>query len=284
MLPDQPDRLGLDVLVVLARHPAILPSEKGVHETRDGSALAAQQDLAGVRHARPWPVRKKSLHGQQMLLRRYGWGVPTEDRVLYSSDRAVTLVVQDEFVPFAGDEFKVPAFRLHDLPWPRDVRRNLGTAPVTLRVTLSYFIEPTASRRGWRQRYAYPSHSLRFELQDPLESEVQFVQRVNQDADTEEAGERSQSGQVKWLVGANQRNLGSLHQDEWETSGIELAQSGKLAVYPVGGWWKNNRRRDRADRPIRYSLVVSLRTVETGIDLYTPIVNLLHIPSTIVIE
>ena len=229
-------------------------------------------------------ARKQGLQKQQMLLRRYGWGAPTEDRVLYSSNQAVTLVVQDEFVPFAGDEFKVPAFRLHDLPWPREVLKELGDSPVTLRVTLSYFIEPTASRRGWRQRYTYPSHSLRFELQDPLESEANFVQRVNRDAGTEEAGRRPAPGQVKWVVGANQRNLGSLHQDIWETSGVELAESGKLAVYPVGGWWKNNRARDRIDKSVRYALIVSLRTAETGIDLYTPVANLLHIPTTIQVD
>ncbi|WP_231858970.1 S8 family peptidase [Mycobacterium canetti] len=229
-------------------------------------------------------ARKRNLQAQQMMLRRYGWGVPTEDRVLYSSGQAVTLVVQDEFVPFEGDEFKVPAFRLHDLPWPREVLQDLGDALVTLRVTLSYFIEPTASRRGWRQRYKYPSHSLRFELQDPLESEMHFVQRVNRDAGTEEAGGRPAPGRVKWVVGANQRNLGSLHQDIWETSGIELAESGKLAVYPVGGWWKNNRRRDRIDKAVRYALVVSLRTVEAGVDLYTPVANLLHIPTAVTVD
>jgi hypothetical protein len=229
-------------------------------------------------------ARKQGLQAQQLLLRRYGWGVPTEDRVLYSSDQAVTLIIQDEFIPFEGTDFKVPAFRLHDLPWPQEVLHELGAAPVSLRVTLSYFIEPTASRRGWRQRYSYASHALRFELQDPLESEGQFIQRVNHDADTEESGGRPSGGQVKWRVGANQRNLGSLHQDVWETSGVELAQSGKLAVYPVGGWWKNNRTRDRIDKAVRYSLVVSLKTADTDIDLYTPIANLLRIPTAIPIE
>ena len=96
-------------------------------------------------------ARARGLEAQQRLLRRYGWGVPTEERALFSSDQAVTLVVQDEFTPFHGNDFKVPAFRLHDLPWPRDVLQDLGDASVTLRVTLSYFIEPTASRRGWRR-------------------------------------------------------------------------------------------------------------------------------------
>lgn len=227
---------------------------------------------------------QSGLQAKQMLLRRYGWGVPTEERILFSSDRSVTLVVQDEFTPFEGDEFKVPSFRLHDLPWPREVLQDLGSASVTLRVTLSYFIEPTASRRGWRQRYKYASHGLRFELQDPLESEAHFVQRVNREARTEEAGGRPASGQVSWLVGANQRLYGSLHQDIWETYGSALADTGKIAVYPVGGWWKNNKNRERIDRTIRYALVVSLQTDATDVDLYTPVANLLHTPIEIPIE
>lgn len=229
-------------------------------------------------------ARQQGLQAQQMLLRRYGWGVPTEDRVLFSADNSVTLVVQDEFTPFDGDHFKVPAFRLHDLPWPREVLHNLGAASVALRVTLSYFIEPTASRRGWRQRYTYASHGLRFELQDPLESEKQFIQRVNQEARNEEAGSRSTGGQVSWAIGPNQRNYGSLHQDIWETSGAELASTGKLAVFPIGGWWKNNRNRDRVDQPVRYSLLVSLRTDATDVDLYAPIANLLHVPVEVPVD
>lgn len=226
-------------------------------------------------------AHQQGLQAQQLLLRRYGWGVPSEDRVLFSSEQAVTLVVQDEFTPFDGNDFTVPAFRLHDLPWPTQVLQDLGEASVTLRVTLSYFIEPTASRRGWRQRYSYASHGLRFELQDPLESESDFVKRVNQEARNEEAGGRPAAGQVGWLVGPNQRNFGSLHQDTWETSGIELSRTGKLAVYPVGGWWKNNKNRARVDHPVRYSLTVSLKTDETEVDLYTPVANLLHLPITV---
>lgn len=161
---------------------------------------------------------------------------------------------------------------------------ELGETRVDLRVTLSYFIEPTASRRGWRQRYKYPSHSLRFELQEPLESDERFVQRVNHDAGTEENGGGRAPSQVRWRVGPNQRNLGSLHQDIWETSGIELAQSGKLAVYPVGGWWKYSKAKDRVDKAVRYALVISMSTPQTDVDLYTPIANLLRVPIAIPIE
>lgn len=263
--------------LVMATYPSYWPETVRallVHGAEWTPAMRAVLDAA----------RRRGLKAQHMMLRRYGWGVPTEDRVLRSSDQAVTLVVQDEFVPFTGDGFKIPAFRLHDLPWPRETLEDLGAAPVNLRVTLSYFIEPTASRRGWRQRYTYPSHSLRFELQDPLETEAQFIRRVNRDADTEEGGGRPAAGQINWLVGPAGRNLGSLHQDIWETSGIELARSGRLAVYPVGGWWKKNQARDRQGRAVRYTLVVSLRTPESGIDLYTPIANQLDIPVAIEVQ
>lgn len=36
------------------------------------------------------------------MLRRYGWGVPTEQAVLGSTQAAVTMVTQDSFVPFEG--------------------------------------------------------------------------------------------------------------------------------------------------------------------------------------
>jgi hypothetical protein len=47
---------------------------------------------------------------------------------------------------------------------------------------------------------------------------------------------------------------------------------------PWGGWWKNNNRKDRAALPVRYALIVSLRTSEQGVDLYTPIATQLQIP------
>ncbi|MGJ9373309.1 S8 family peptidase [Nesterenkonia sp. CF4.4] len=220
-------------------------------------------------------ARKSSLQSQQRMLRRYGWGVPTEDNVLYSSNQAVTLIVQDEFAPFEGKDLKIPHLRLHDLPWPRETLQQMGGAEVKLRVTISYFVEPAASRRGWRRRYSYASHGLRFEMQDPLETETDFIDRVNRAARTEDGGGRPQGGRVDWLVGVNQRNYGSLHQDVWETSAGGLADTGKIAVYPVGGWWKNNVRRDRMDQPVRYSLVVSLKTSETDVDLYSPVSTLL---------
>jgi hypothetical protein len=237
-------------------------------------------------HAADWTptmraeVDSATSKGQKLaLLRRYGWGVPTESAVLASAQNAVTLVSQDEFVPFEGENYAARRFRLHRLPWPEETLRELQSANVVLKATLSYFIEPTASRRGWRSRYSYASHALRFELKAPTETPNEFLKRVNQEASAEEEGQsRPTSESGRWLVGKNQRNLGSLHQDIWEGSAAELADCGLIAVHPIGGWWKYNKRKDRMDKPVRYALLVSLATTEQDIDLYTPIATELAIP------
>lgn len=216
---------------------------------------------------------------RHQLLRQYGWGVPTEDTVLNSSRQAVTLISQDQFVPFHGTSRAMRHFRLHSLPWPAEVLEELGSTDVRLRMTLSYFIEPSAARRGWHNRYAYASHGLRFDLQGPLESQTDFIARINREAhDAEDGSAPGKNSSDRWLVGARARNLGSLHQDEWHGTGAELARCNSVAVFPVGGWWKYNTRAGRADLPVRYALLLSLQTTEQNVDLYTPIATQLHVP------
>ena len=222
---------------------------------------------------------------RRQLLKRYGWGIPDDDAVLSSARNAVTMVVQDSFVPFTGHDHAIRQFRLHELPWPAQALGDLGATDVELRVTLSYFIEPSASRRGWRRRYAYASHGLRFELRAPNETTEEFVRHINRATDREEDGDRAaSSGTENWLIGPDQRNKGSLHQDVWMGHGAELATSGVVAVHAVGGWWKNNKRKDRQDLPVRYALLVSLRTPAQDIDLYTPVAVEIDVPTEIAVE
>ena len=42
-------------------------------------------------------------------------------------------------------------------------------------------------------------------------------------------------------------------------------------MYPAKGWWRTRQALERYDLPARYSLLVSIRTPETNVDLYTPI-------------
>lgn len=175
-------------------------------------------------------------------------------------------------MPFVGKDYAMPRLRMHSLPWPTDVLDDICNSKVTLRITLSYFIEPSPAKRGWRQRYSYASHGLRFELQGPSESERQLLARINRD------NLEANAEAADWLVGPRQRDSGSLHQDEWTTTGHKLANCHTIVVYPVGGWWKKNARKDRMDLPVRYSLLVSLRTEEEGVDLYTPIATQIVTP------
>ena len=226
----------------------------------------------------------KSKTARAQLLRRYGWGVPTEERVLNSAASSVTLIIQDEFLPFEPAKsggISMRALRLHELPWPREQLRDLYKADVRLRVTLSYFVEPNPSSRGWQGRYKYASHGLRFDVKRPTETVEEFRRRLGNQAAREEGGDAPQqetSADDRWYVGSRLRNSGSLHADIWTGSGPELADSGYIGIIPVGGWWKENSRKDRVGLPVRYALLVSLRTDAVATDIYTPIAAQIGIP------
>lgn len=66
---------------------------------------------------------------------------------------------------------------------------------------------------------------------------------------------------------------GSLHSDRWKGTAIELAERGFIGVYPVSGWWKENLQLERWEREARYSLVVSISTPATDVDIYTAVAN-----------
>lgn len=140
-------------------------------------------------------------------------------------------------------------------------------------------------RHGWRQRYSYASHALRFDLQAPLETSAEFVHRINRDAQSAEDGATisAAGASQRGFIGSQQRHLVSLHQDEWHGTGAELAASSRIAVNPVGGWWQSNRRKDRTDLAIRYALIVSLRTPRRP-STYTPIATELGVPVTATME
>jgi hypothetical protein len=53
-------------------------------------------------------------------------------------------------------------------------------------------------------------------------------------------------------------------------SAAELARRDAIAIYPIGGWWKEKPNLERYDRRVRYALVVSIKTEVTA-DIYTPI-------------
>lgn len=229
---------------------------------------------------------RRKIGAQQLartLLRRYGWGVPTEQRVLDSTASAVTLIVQNALVPFSreGNSVHPGELKLHELPWPREQLLDLDAAEVQLRVTLSYFVEPNPGRRGMLGQYTYPSHRMRFALKGPNESVAAFERRIAETAQAEDDARTSVrpfETDKDWLIGRTNRDRGSLHADIWRGTARELADCGVLAVFPAGGWWKYHNSSNRVGRPVPYALLVSLKTPDLSADLYTPTAIQLGIP------
>jgi hypothetical protein len=213
------------------------------------------------------------------LLRTYGYGVPDLTSAVYSARNSLTLVSENTIQPFLkeANQIKTNEMHLHELPWPSEVLANLGETPCEMRVTLSYFVEPNPTRRGYKNKYRYASHGLRFDTKTPTESSDDFRRRVNRIAREQVQGFDATSGDGEsWLLGPQLRTRGSLHSDIWRGTAVELAEKGFVGVYPVSGWWRDLKRQQRWDSVTRYSLVVTIQTqeVDVDVDIYTPIANL----------
>lgn len=210
------------------------------------------------------------------LIRHCGWGTPDLELALWSAGNSLSLVIEDAVHPYTKEKGRGVISRdmnLHALPWPQEELEALQNARVQMRATLSYFVEPNPSARGAASKFHYPSHRLRFDLKRPLEAVEDFVARINAAAQQVDDGAAANPRDAGWHLGDRQRHRGSLHQDVWEGTAAELASRGFLAVYPSAGWWRTRPGLERYALPARYSLIVSLRTEQTDIDLYSVIAN-----------
>jgi hypothetical protein len=232
-------------------------------------------------HSADWtiPMRARidSCHGAknqiQSLVRRYGYGVPDLARALMSTRNDLTLIVEGQLQPFQKIGSATPKTRdmkLHQLPWPREQLAALGAAPVELRATLSYYVEPNPGERGWTRRHRYASHGLRFRLKLATESLNEFRARINDAARDEEEGVAVGGGAEDWLLGTF-RDRGSIHSDFWQGTAADLAERDAVGVFPVGGWWKEKPFLERFDNVARYSLIVTIKAPGSDVDIYTPV-------------
>lgn len=285
-----------DLMLVTTSRNAPVRSFTHISDTSAATALAARE-LAILRAEYPelWPETIRALYvasarwTEQMwshvpapmrsrkgaldvLFTRYGFGQPDLDRAIRSASSAITLIAQDHIRPYENRRSgrKLHEMRLFELPWPREVLRGLGAQNVTLRVALSTFIEPNPSEvaRGRKSRYA--SHGLRFALKGADEEVDAFTQRIGRAA-ADDQQEENGPDNAEWDFGYNRRSVGSLHIDSLTIPANDLARRGVLAVYPVGGWWKDNRQVDPARCTARFSVVVEIDAEETNIDLYAEV-------------
>jgi hypothetical protein len=218
------------------------------------------------------------------LLRCCGYGVPNLTRLLSSLDNSLTLIAESEIEPFFKEDgrIKTREMRPHPLPWPIDVLNDLQNTEVVMRVTLSYFVEPSPGVRGWAPRYGYQSHGLRFAVRNPLETTEAFERRINKFV-REDGYESPGLADPGWQFGrlSGLTSVGSIHSDVWRGAAASLASRGYLAVYPTMGWWNKRSHLNAWNRTARYSLVVTIETPGVETDLYTPVANQIGIPVVI---
>ncbi len=223
-----------------------------------------------------------------VLARHFGYGVPSLYRALASAQNDLALLAEREFTPFqrvrrtnveGRSLLKSPSFKqidYYELPWPVGSLEELGDKVVALKITLSYFIEPSPNWDASIVPQRYQSFGLRFDLKRALETDKQFLERVNnleRDGDSRGPAVPDEG----WTFGSQSVAAGSLHCDVWRGPAVNLAARGRIAIYPVGGWWRDRIRLQRHSARTRYSLTVSITSDEQNVQLYAEVANLISI-------
>lgn len=211
---------------------------------------------------------------RKRLLRICGYGVPSLDRAIKCANSCVNLIMESEIQPFykVKSEYKTKDMNIHEIPWPKEALENLFDTPVDMKVTLSYFIQPGPGQVGWKDRYKYPSCGLRFDV-NGSDTKEEFEARISKAMAEEMDITQTGNGGIQWDIGSRNRTTGSIHSDTWHGTAADLAMSNYIAVYPAAGWWKERKHLGYGEEKIRYSLIISISTPKTNIDLYTPIIN-----------
>ena len=215
------------------------------------------------------------------LLRQCGFGVPQLDAAIASAKNDFTMIAQGEIQPYAMGAGTAVYNEVHfyDLPLPKTALADLGDRAVTLKITLSYFIEPNLTGKGATRPETYRSFGLRFALKKRNESEEVFRARLSQlksdgDAEEDEWGlegevdDKEKNGGSNWLLGPKAVSAGSLHCDIWRGKAADLVNHDAIAVHPAPGWWKSHLGKGRQTDRARYALVLSITADGIDVDLY----------------
>ncbi len=223
-------------------------------------------------------LKKFNDTDKRNLLRTYGYGAPNLNKALNSANNSLTLIAEREIKPYKkeGSVGQYNDYHLFQLPWPKDVLRNLQEADATLTITLSYYIEPNPGAKRYASDFQYHSHSLDFAVIKAGEKQEVFERRIS--GATELPVEEINRKGEKWLLG-QASSKGSIRKDLITISAIEMSERNIIAVYPKNGWYKTRKKLNRFDSVVRYSLIVNLHTVEA--DIYTPVLNMIPVENLV---
>jgi hypothetical protein len=251
---------------------------------------ASQETIRGMLvHAARWPQelldalefdphRAGSREPLQDLMRGYGFGVVDEQRALDSLGNQTTFFTEETIQPYAGPAGNAGLNECHliQLPWPVALLQANPDVTCTLRVTLSYFIHPNPGTRSWDngKKYKYASHLLGFTPKHKDHNLDEFRSRLHAD-EPNLAGSLNDPG---WALGDQlRRKCGSLIQDVWKGSAVDLAAMEAIAVFPrAKGWWatrkygEGRQEHNCHEKSVPYSLIVSLET-EANLPIYQEI-------------
>lgn len=218
---------------------------------------------------------------RKALIRSVGYGVPNLSKALYSAGNSLTLIAQSQLKPYQlnGSNVRYNEYHLYEIPWPTEILQDqLFDQTVTIKVTLSYFIEPNPGAREYAKSFSYHSHALDFKLIKAGETPGDFQRRVSAATEVEDEEERPDLSDEDWTIKERVRSKGSIKKDFIETNGANLASRNLLAVYPKSGWYRSRKSLRKYDEEVRYSLIVSIETPVEDVDIYTPVENLIAIP------
>ncbi len=119
---------------------------------------------------------------RRALLRSVGYGVPILEKAKYSANQSLTLIAQRTLQPYRLERSqpRYNEYHLYELPWPAEVLRDeIGDGDATVKVTLSYYIEPNPGNRQYASNFRYHSHELDFKLIKRLETINEFKRRIS---------------------------------------------------------------------------------------------------------
>lgn len=224
------------------------------------------------------PHRSGSSGRVQQLMRGYGHGVVNERRALDSLSNQTTFFTEGLIQPYKGTAGSASLNECHliTLPWPKALFASNPDTTFSLRVTLSYFIQPNPGTRSWDngKKYKYASHLLGFTPKHAGHSMAEFRSRLNADEDNL-ADSLTDPG---WALGDKlRRKGGSLIQDVWKGSATDLSDMEAIAVFPrAKGWWATRKYDDDRQehnchlKSVAYSLIISIET-EKDLPVYTSV-------------
>ncbi|WP_339811708.1 S8 family peptidase [uncultured Imperialibacter sp.] len=218
---------------------------------------------------------------RRALLRSVGYGVPILEQAKNSANNSLTLVSQRSIQPYRLEKSqpRYNEYHLYELPWPVDVLRDeIGDRDATIKVTLSYYIEPNPGNRQYASNFRYHSHELDFKLIKPLEQLNEFKRRISAaSSGTEEHDDDTiNRSSEPWTLKERVRSKGSIKKDFITISGVEMSRRNILAVYPKNGWYRTRKQLGKIESMVRYSLIITIETPEQEVDLYTPVFNIVQ--------